>query len=128
MKMSRGVSLVGLSAAIVSAGWAVGSGVFTPPQALAPLAQGPVAGGASSAATSPAATTPAATTPEATTPSATTASVTTAPSVTPAPAPAAPSGTFDGDPVNTRYGTFQAEITVANGKITDVALLQGGRP
>lgn len=36
------------------------------------------------------------------------------------------SGTFDGAAVDTRYGSYQAEITVAAGKITDVTMLQSG--
>ena len=50
-------------------------------------------------------------------------------STSPAPAattPATASGTFDGAPVNTRYGTFQVELTVAAGKITNIKMLQSG--
>lgn len=52
-------------------------------------------------------------------------------SASPAPtqtatAPAAASGTFDGNSVNTVYGPFQVEITVSNGTITDIAMLQEG--
>jgi len=36
------------------------------------------------------------------------------------------SGTFDGDSVRTRYGSYQAEITVEAGTITDIAMLQSG--
>jgi uncharacterized protein with FMN-binding domain len=52
-----------------------------------------------------------------------TASTSSAPAAT---TPAAVSGTFDGAAVNTRYGSYQAEITVAAGKITDVAMLKSG--
>jgi uncharacterized protein with FMN-binding domain len=34
------------------------------------------------------------------------------------------SGTYAGTAVQTRYGTVQVQVTVANGKITDVAMLQ----
>ena len=40
--------------------------------------------------------------------------------------PAAGSGTFDGASVGTRYGNYQVAITVAAGKITNVAMLQSG--
>ena len=128
MKMSRGVSLVGLSAAVVSAGWVMGSDVFTPPQSTALAAHTVTgAGTTTTGAGTPTASTSTSPTSSATTPATTPATSATA-SATPAapPPPAAPSGTFDGSPVNTRYGTFQAEITVANGKITDIALLQDG--
>ncbi|WP_062516896.1 FMN-binding protein [Demequina gelatinilytica] len=36
------------------------------------------------------------------------------------------SGTYDGEAVSSRYGTFQAEITVEDGVITDIAWLQSG--
>jgi len=50
-------------------------------------------------------------------------------SSTPAPVattPAAVSGTFDGAVVQTRYGNYQAEITVEAGSITNIAMLQSG--
>ncbi len=46
------------------------------------------------------------------------------------PAPAATSGTVDGPTVDTRYGPVQVEVTIKNGKISDVTALQlpsGGR-
>jgi uncharacterized protein with FMN-binding domain len=43
-----------------------------------------------------------------------------------ATAPAATAGTFKGASVGTRYGNYQAEITVAAGKITNVSMLQSG--
>ena len=36
------------------------------------------------------------------------------------------SGTFDGALVKTRYGNYQAEITITAGKITNIAMLQSG--
>ncbi|TFC08228.1 FMN-binding protein [Cryobacterium mannosilyticum] len=56
-----------------------------------------------------------------------------APSAAPtaAAAPAAPSGTFDGSVVHTRFGPVQVSVTIANGTITEVTALQltndGGR-
>jgi len=35
-------------------------------------------------------------------------------------------GTFDGNSVRTRYGSYQAEIVVAAGKITDISMLESG--
>lgn len=46
------------------------------------------------------------------------------------PAPATASGSVDGPTVDTRYGPVQVEVTIKNGKITDVTALQlpsGGR-
>ena len=49
-------------------------------------------------------------------------------SAAPAPtAPAAASGTFKGAYVGTRYGNYQAAITIAAGKITNISMLQSGR-
>lgn len=48
----------------------------------------------------------------------------------PTPAPATASGTVDGPTVGTRFGPVQVEVTIKNGKITDVVALQlpsGGR-
>ncbi len=39
---------------------------------------------------------------------------------------AAASGKFKGTAVRTRYGSFQVEITVAAGKITDISMLRSG--
>jgi uncharacterized protein with FMN-binding domain len=47
-------------------------------------------------------------------------------SSTSAPTAAAVSGTFDGASVGTRYGNYQVAITVAAGKITNVAMLKSG--
>jgi uncharacterized protein with FMN-binding domain len=44
--------------------------------------------------------------------------------------PAGRSGTFAGNPIDTRYGTMQVAAVISNGKLTDVRLLQetdGGR-
>lgn len=44
--------------------------------------------------------------------------------------PVGKSGTFTGDPIDTRYGTMQVAAVVANGKLTDITVLQetdGGR-
>src|SRR4051794_11707335 len=108
MKTSRGISVVGLSAAVVAAGWVMGSDMFTPPQATG-FASQPAASAATGTAAAPGSG----------------ASSTAAPAAEdPAPSVAAASGTFEGTAVGTRYGTFQAEITVSNGTITDVSLRQ----
>jgi uncharacterized protein with FMN-binding domain len=44
--------------------------------------------------------------------------------------PAGRSGTFTGDPIDTRYGTMQVAAVILNGKLTNVRVLQetdGGR-
>lgn len=41
-----------------------------------------------------------------------------------APAPALSDGAYAGDPVRTRYGDVQVQVTVTGGAITDVAALQ----
>jgi uncharacterized protein with FMN-binding domain len=58
-------------------------------------------------------------------PAPTTAAPTTAAPTTPATtSPATTSKTYDGSAVQTRYGTVQVAVTVAGGKITNVAFLQ----
>jgi uncharacterized protein with FMN-binding domain len=39
---------------------------------------------------------------------------------------AAVSGTFDGASIGTRYGKYQAEITVTAGKVTNISMLKSG--
>jgi uncharacterized protein with FMN-binding domain len=58
-------------------------------------------------------------TPTKTTPTAAPPAPTT-PAPTKSSAPARPSGTFTGSDENTQYGDVQVQITVSNGKITDV--------
>lgn len=74
--------------------------------------------------TSPADTTaltgPAATPP----PAASTPGATTAPTATPTPAPQTATKTVTGPVIPTRYGDVQLQVTLSNGKITDVTPIQ----
>jgi uncharacterized protein with FMN-binding domain len=65
--------------------------------------------------------------PVATTVAPSTTSSPSAPATAGATTPAAASGTFKGASVGTRYGNYQAEITVTAGKIANVSMLQSGR-
>jgi uncharacterized protein with FMN-binding domain len=89
---------------------------------------------ASSASAAATAAAPAAAAPAAPAPAAPAAasSATSAPAAAAAPVPAgAADGTYNGSTVRTSYGTVQVAVTIAGGKITDVAALkltdQGGR-
>jgi uncharacterized protein with FMN-binding domain len=94
MKTSRGISVAGLSAALVATGWAIGTGFLTPAKALPAAAES----SADAASTPPSS-----------------AQTDTAATVT-----------YDGSSVDTRYGAFQAQITVEDGQVTDVVMLQDG--
>jgi len=99
MKTGRSVILVATSASMLGAGWAAGSGFLNPTGATT-LAAACAPGG----------------------------TVTTASGSSSAPSTsaAAATGTFDGAAVQTRYGSYLAEIIVAAGKITDISMLQSG--
>jgi uncharacterized protein with FMN-binding domain len=88
------------SAGVIIVGWQAGAAGITTPQSSSSPA------GAAGTAT-------------ANSGSSSTTTTATAPS-----APVAVAGTFTGDDVNTRFGSVQVEITVANGAITDVTALQ----
>ncbi len=76
-------------------------------------------------ADAPAATdAPPATDPPATDPAAAGAAPTPTPDATRTPKPTPSTQVIDGKVVNTRYGPIQVEITVKNGKLTDVQALQ----
>ena len=97
MKTSRAVTVFGLSAAVLAAGWVSGSGALTPPSSSGALTQKTTSGntGATTSTTS-------------------------------GGSGSAASGTFDGQPVGEPYGTMQVEITVKAGTITGVTMLQQG--
>ncbi len=104
----RAITLAALaSVSVVGIGWQLGAQLTASQQTLATSVP--------AAATSAAAT-------------ATGTAVT--PSAAPSAAPA-PSGTFDGSVVQTRFGPVQVSVTIANGKIAEVTALQltndGGR-
>jgi uncharacterized protein with FMN-binding domain len=94
----------------------IGTGALQP-RAVA-VADAPVA------TDTPAATDPPATDPAATDPVATDTAPTPTPDPTRTPKPTASTQVIDGKVVNTRYGPVQVEITVKNGKLTDVQALQ----
>ena len=129
MKRSRAALVTSVSTAMLGAGWAagvVGTAVAAQDNTLtttigAAGTQAPSTGTSTGTSASPS--------PSAS-PSASASGAATGPAAaatTPAaPAPAAPSGTFDGATVRTRYGDYQALITVDAGAITNIAMLQSG--
>src|SRR5665647_445242 len=100
MKTGHSVILVATSASMLVAGWAAGSGFLSPTGAtnLSAVGSSAASPSGSGSGSSSASSTPA----------------------------AGATGTFDGDSVRTRYGNYQAEITVAAGKITDISMLKSG--
>ncbi len=130
MKTGRSVILVAASASMLAAGLAAGSGLVSAQGATssasgANLGATQGASGTSSAGTGTSAKgSPSA---PATSAPATSAPAKAAPAK-PAPAKAAAtaSGKFKGAAVRTRYGSFQVQITVTAGKITDISMLQSG--
>jgi uncharacterized protein with FMN-binding domain len=114
MKRNRAAIVTTVSTAMLGAGWVagiVGTALNASGGSATIVAQG---------AGSPVATTVAPSTapsPSASATAGATAGATTA---------AAASGTFTGASVGTRYGNYQAEITVAAGKITNVVMLKSG--
>jgi uncharacterized protein with FMN-binding domain len=104
------------SAAIVVIAWQVGQSTAAHSSQEAALHVGPTS--------APAATTPS-TSATAATPS-TPSSTAAAPAAPPAPSPskAASSGNVKGDTIQTPFGNVQVEIVVANGKVSDVKVLQ----
>jgi len=119
MKGSRVVFVAGASAAMLAAGWKVGS-LPVPGLALADPAAGDLATSPSaSPSPSPSASAPAAETTTTTT-TTTTAPQPAAPKPAPPPAPKGPTGTYKGPSVATAYGNMQVQLVINNGKITDV--------
>ncbi|WP_062384964.1 FMN-binding protein [Demequina iriomotensis] len=121
MKRSSGIIVTGISATLLSTGAVLGSGLLSPDAATTSTADAAAASETSSASTDAAATdtaTPA--------PSETTASSETATPEATAASDQATAGTYDGEAVSSRYGTFQAEITVEDGQITAIDWLQSG--
>ncbi len=104
MKTGRSVILVATSASMLVAGWAAGSGFLNPTGATTSAAAATPIGTGTSTGTSASA-------------SGTSSTLST---------PAAATGTFDGAAVRTPYGSYQAEIIVTAGKITDISMLQSG--
>ena len=113
MKRSSGIIVTGLSAVLLSAGAAAGAGIFSGDGSTA-MATAQASALDTAAATD---TATAAATPDATASAESTAEATAASGVT---------GTFDGQAVQTRYGAYQAEITVESGVMTAITWLQEG--
>jgi len=106
MKTSRAVTVVGLSAAVLAAGWVSGSGALTPPSSSGALTQKTTSGntGATTSTNSGGSGT----------------------ATNTGGSGSAASGTFDGQAVGEPYGNMQVEITVKAGTITGVTMLQQG--
>ncbi len=100
------------------AGWAAGSGFVNP--AGATNSAGAVSLNGSTQGTSG---TSSGAVPGGSGPSASRSATT---SATPSTSATGASGTFDGAAVRTPYGSYQAEINVTAGKITDISMLQSG--
>ena len=101
---------------MLAAGWAAGSGLVSP-QGATNSASGTSLGAPAQGASGTSGTSSPST--------GTSAKSSPATPATPAK-PAAASGKFKGSAVRTRYGSFQVQITVTAGKITDVSMLQSG--
>lgn len=130
MKRNRAAVVTTVSTVMLGAGWVagiVGTALNSSGGSATIVAQG---------TGSPVATTVAPSTTSSPSPSATSnpsPSATSSPSpsatASAAPAPTTPapvSGTFDGASVQTRYGSYQAELTITAGQITNVVMLQTG--
>ncbi len=127
MKGSRVIFVAGASAAMLAAGWKVGS-LPVPSLVLADPAAGSV--GTDPSATPNAVTTPSPTATSAAGGTTTTTTTTTTPApkttttapktTTAPPAPKGPTGTYVGPSVATAYGNMQVQLVIKNGKITAV--------
>jgi uncharacterized protein with FMN-binding domain len=133
MKTSRVVGVVGLSGAVVAAGWAAGTGFLTPPDSAAAAGLGATTTQSTQTDTGSQQSSGVTTSKSGTASGATSGtdnsasgSATGTDTSGSSSAPASTTSTFDGDAVSTRYGTFQAEITVTDGTVTDITLLQDG--
>lgn len=131
MKTSRAFAVGGAAAAILTAGWAL-----TPKDAEATSFSASSSTGAASDQSSSATDGSASDSADASegdasssTEASAEASATTESSTSDAAADGAADsndGTYTGSAVQTRYGVYQVEITVAGGQVTDVALVQEG--
>ncbi|NTV38581.1 MAG: FMN-binding protein [Demequinaceae bacterium] len=127
MKRNRAAVITTVSTVMLGAGWVagmVGTAFASTNGAATIAALGTSDAGGTTVAPSTTSTTSAS-------PSASAAATdsTASASATPAPVattPAAVSGTFDGAAVKTRYGTYQVEIIVEAGTISNVVMLQTG--
>jgi len=129
VKRNRAALVTSVSTAMLGAGWAAGVvGTAFAAQDI-PLTTTIGAAGTQAPSTDPSTGTSASASPSASASAAATdpaAAATTPAAPAPAPAPVAPSGTFDGATARTRFGDYQAQITVEAGAITNIAMLQSG--
>lgn len=114
MKTVRSVVLVTASASMLVAGWAAGSGLLSPTGATNSASA--VSPGGSTQGTSGASAAPGSG-----------AGINSSgSSSTPSASATGANGTFDGSSVRTPYGSYQAEINVKAGKITNISMLKSG--
>ncbi|WP_190243078.1 FMN-binding protein [Arthrobacter globiformis] len=118
MRIRAAVSAALASAGILLVGWQSGVHVADTRSAVAAAAAGNQASGTGTTGTSGAASS------ESAASSGTTGSSGTAGASGAAGAAAKAGGTYDGDVVQTRFGTVQVQITVKAGEITDVTALK----
>lgn len=119
VKRNRAALVTSVSTAMVGAGWVAGM-VGTPVVAAGPATASTdisdTGGSGLQPAPAPSSAAPLGSAPSTPAPASPAA----------APEPVKPTGTFDGASVRTRYGSYQVEITVDAGTITDISMLQSG--
>ena len=124
MRIRAAVSAALASAGILLVGWQSGVHVADTRSAIAAAATGIQASGTGTTGSSGAASSESAASSGTTGGSGTTGSSGTAGASGAAGAAAKAGGTYDGDVVQTRFGTVQVQITVKAGQITDVTALK----
>ena len=127
MKRNRAAVVTTMSTVMLGAGWAAGlvATTFASTNGAAAIeAAGTVSAVGTAAEPSTTSTSDPSPSASATATDSTTATTTTPASVE--TTTAAVSGTFGGASVKTRYGSYEAEITVDAGTITDIVMLQSG--
>ncbi|WP_062301194.1 FMN-binding protein [Demequina subtropica] len=117
MKRSSGIIVTGISATLLSAGAVMGSGF---------LDTGTSTSTAASSDSTTALDAPSDTPASSSTDTSTDTSTSTESATPDTSGSSGSSGTYDGEAVSSRYGTFQAEITVEDGVMTEIAWLQSG--
>lgn len=130
MKRNRAAVVTTVSTVMLGAGWVagmVGTALASTGGSTTIGAMGTGGSGATTVAPTATPSSTASATPSAT-PS-TTATAAATPTAAPVPVettPAGVTGVFDGAVVNTRYGSYQAEMTVEANTITNIVMLQTG--
>lgn len=129
MKRNRAALVTSVSTAILGAGWAagvVGTAVAAQDSTLTTTVGAAGTQSSSTGTATGTSTSPSASSDPSTSASAAATDPAAAATTPAAPAPAKPSGTFAGADVRTRYGNYQAQITVEAGLITNISMLQSG--